>query len=162
MDLVTDFDIINRFKEESLEPLQQERLATQRTLTPPDTWSYPIAFALILSPFSPELVSGLRISNIPRYFYFACNNLWHEQTEDLLYFIDILAVKILFHILKKCFITRFLLSLCRQEIYNLVLLLPCKIRQQGNGYCLNYGVSSGFCRKVEFDPYRSFHIPTRL
>ena len=49
--------------------------ATQRTLTPPDTWSCPtlgLACVLMSRPISPELVLSpdLWISNIPRYFSF--------------------------------------------------------------------------------------------
>ena len=53
--------------------LQRVQLALniQRTLTPPDTCSW-LAFVLMLRPFAPNChVSGLRISNIHRYFYFA-------------------------------------------------------------------------------------------
>ena len=50
----------------------------QRTLTPPDTWSCPtlgLACVLMSRPISPELVLSLDfwISNIPRYFSFACH-----------------------------------------------------------------------------------------
>ena len=49
----------------------------QRTLTPQDTWSCPtlgLASVLMLRPISPELVlfPDFWVSNIPRYFYFAC------------------------------------------------------------------------------------------
>ena len=52
----------------------------QRTLTPPDTWSCPNlgrACVLMSRPISPELVLSLVfwISNIPRYFSFACQHL---------------------------------------------------------------------------------------
>ena len=51
----------------------------QRTLTPPDTWSCPtlgLACVLLSRPISPELVlfPGFWVSNIPRYFCFACNS----------------------------------------------------------------------------------------
>ena len=50
----------------------------QRTLTPPDTWSCPtfgLACVLMSRPISPELVLSpdFWISNIPRYFSFACS-----------------------------------------------------------------------------------------
>ena len=49
----------------------------QRTLTPPDTWPCPtlgLACVLMSRPISPELVLSpdFWISNIPRYFSFAC------------------------------------------------------------------------------------------
>ena len=49
----------------------------QGTLTPPDTWSCPtlgLACVLMSRPISPELVLSpdFWISNIPRYFSFAC------------------------------------------------------------------------------------------
>ena len=52
----------------------------QRTLTPPDTWSCPtlgLACVLMSRPISPELVLSpdFWISNIPRYFSFALNQL---------------------------------------------------------------------------------------
>ena len=54
----------------------------QRTLTPPDTWSCPtlgLACVLMSRPISPELVLSpdFWISNTPRYFSFAHNQLKH-------------------------------------------------------------------------------------
>ena len=55
-----------------------------RTLTPPDTWSCPtlwLACVLMSRPISPELVLSpdFWISNIPRYFSFACvNQVWNR------------------------------------------------------------------------------------
>ena len=61
----------------------------QRTLTPPDSWSCPtlgLACALIPRPISPELVlfPDFWVSNIPRYFSFACRYSYGLNTDALL------------------------------------------------------------------------------
>ena len=57
----------------------------QRMLTPPDTWSCPtlgLACVLMSRPISPELVlfPDFWVSNIPRYFCFACIDMLYTKT----------------------------------------------------------------------------------
>ena len=82
LDLIIEFDFLPNFCEVSIQHLQQ------RTLTPPDTWSFPtlgLACVLMSRPTSPELVlfPDFWVSNIPRYFCFSfiCIIRWFLETK---------------------------------------------------------------------------------
>ena len=51
----------------------------QRTLTPPDTWSFPICSNVETILSCACHVSGLWISNIPRYFFCFIRPLWQRR-----------------------------------------------------------------------------------
>ena len=82
---ITDLDLITEFAFYHIASGFHRTFATVaacklRTLTPPDTWSCPtlgLASVLKLRPISP--VSGLWVSNIPRYFCFAFNTCFKQN-----------------------------------------------------------------------------------
>ena len=73
-DHISDLDLITEFASGFHRTFATGAACQQRTLTPPDIWSFPtlgLASVLMLRPISPELVlcPDFWVSNIPRYLF---------------------------------------------------------------------------------------------